>query len=241
MARLTILGLAFAAAALAKPVSAGSDDVLARSIAAYRALKSYADTATVLNETGSPASPTTERQTFRTYFRAPRQYLFDWREEQASGGERFVIRGDDGAFRTWWSTSGVETEYPRGKGINAFLSSPQARLIASLIFPQSGMQSTITDLGDTTDEGFEQVGGRRCHKITGIAKSIYGATGHEHNFRRTTVWIDADTLLIRKVFEDTPRGYMRGSVSRHTATFEPHANPPLEDQVFRFVAPASQP
>jgi hypothetical protein len=226
--------------ALSGSSPSASDGVLSRSIAAYRALKSYADTATILHETGSPASPTTARHTFKTYFRVPRHYLYDFLEDKASGGERYVIWGDEQAFRTWWSTSGVETEYGIGKGISAFLSSDGARIVASILFPQAAMPSPITELGETTDEGIEQMNGRKCHKVVGIAKSVYGATGHETNIRRVTLWIDAETMLIRRVFEDTPRGVMRGSIARRTVTFEPHANPVLDDRVFRFVAPTSQ-
>jgi hypothetical protein len=73
----------------------------------------------------------------------------------------------------------------------------------------------------------------------GVARSTY-RTGHEHNVRRTTIWIDQETLLVRKIFEDTPRGTPATSIMRVTTTFEPVLNPTIEDSRFRFVAPTGQ-
>lgn len=83
----------------------------------------------------------------------------------------------------------------------------------------------------------ETIDGHPCHKIVGIAKQVY-QTGYESNKRRTTVWVDAQTLLIRKIFEEwkaTP-----GSVSRRFTTLSPHANPTLDDATFTFTAPETQ-
>jgi outer membrane lipoprotein-sorting protein len=112
--------------------------------------------------------------------------------------------------------------------------------LAPLLFPQAGLQGTLTEVATTTDEGFEIINGRRCHKLSGIAKSVYSQTGRETNVRRITVWIDAETMLVRKVFEDTPSGGPAGNVMRYTTTFEPQANPTLDDLKFRFVPPAQK-
>jgi hypothetical protein len=55
-----------------------------------------------------------------------------------------------------------------------------------------------------------------------------------------TVWVDVETLLVRKIFQDTPRGGMPGAVSRVTTTFEPRVDPDLEDARFRFTVPAGK-
>jgi hypothetical protein len=49
--------------------------------------------------------------------------------------------------------------------------------------------------------------------------------------------IDVETLLVRKIFEDTPNGLGAGLRNRVTTTFEPQANPVLEDSRFRFTVP----
>jgi hypothetical protein len=64
------------------------------------------------------------------------------------------------------------------------------------------------------------------------------ATGRGAHPRPTTIWIDAQTLLVRKIVEDTPAENPQGSLDRLTTTFEPRANPQLEDSVFRFAVPS---
>jgi hypothetical protein len=54
------------------------------------------------------------------------------------------------------------------------------------------------------------------------------------------VWIDVETSLVRKIFEDTPKGAGGGIASSITTTFEPQANPTLEDGRFRFTVPTNQ-
>jgi hypothetical protein len=53
------------------------------------------------------------------------------------------------------------------------------------------------------------------------------------------VWIDAESLLLRKIVEDTPRGSPGGIIDRVTTIFEPRANPDLKGVQFRFSIPAS--
>ena len=51
---------------------------------------------------------------------------------------------------------------------------------------------------------------------------------------------DAETRLVRKVFEDTPKGLPASLVSRATFTLVPQANPTLDDSKFRFTVPSTQ-
>jgi len=52
--------------------------------------------------------------------------------------------------------------------------------------------------------------------------------------------VDVETQLVRQVQEDTPRGVPAGTVLRITTTFEPQANPTLDDARFRFTPPLTQ-
>lgn len=210
--------------------------------AAYRALSSYSDTATLVVEFGSAGSPSVERNRFTTRVRKPRHYQFDYREDPASGGERVVIWSDAEVFRTWWSTTGIEGVYPKGTGSSAFaLTSTPSRgaslYLAPLLFPEAGLQGPLTAFGEITAVGEEMLGNRKCLKFKGVQRQAY-RTGHAGAGRAMTVWIDAKTFLVRKIFEDTPQDYLRGNVHRITVTFDPVADPPLEDAQFRFEAPA---
>jgi outer membrane lipoprotein-sorting protein len=227
----------------ALPTFAVDDDILARSRATYAALRSYADTGTVDVEFGPSGAVIKERHTFTTYYRAPRLFYFDFNKHQQA--DRFVVWSDEEAFHTWWRTTGVESTYPKGQGATAFVTAamPTKNSItqtAPLLFSTAGLVGTLTEFGDASVVGKEAVGGRECHKLVGVARSVYPATQHVTNVRKTTVWIDTETLLVRKIVEDAPRGTPAGTVSRVTTTFQPQANPTLEDSRFQFVPPLLQ-
>jgi outer membrane lipoprotein-sorting protein len=245
---MTGVGLRSAAASVVAvicllPANRGvaSEDVLARSRATYAALKSYSDTGTVVYEY---ATASVSRHTFKTYYRAPRQFLFEFTEDKADGGSRLAIWCEGADFQSWDSDTGIHNSFPRGKGNLPFVTSTfptvgASTQIPSLLFPGAGLISTLAELGEMTAAGTETINGRPAHKLTGVARSTYG-TGHEHNIRRTTVWIDTETLLIRRIFEDTPKGVPAGSRSRRTTTFEALSNPTLDDGRFKFAVPSLQ-
>lgn len=215
-----------------------SDDVLERSRAAYAALRSYADTGVITVETGSAGSAlSVERHTFSTRYRAPRHFYLEFTKDPNAASERLVIWCDGGDFQSWWSATGVHEVYSGGRGASAFSTSVfpthgAGYQIPPLIFPAAEMHGPLVDIKDVRVEGVEDVGGRRSHKLAGVVQAHFGAA------RRTTVWIDADTLLVRKIVEDTPAGSASGEVGRVTTTFEPQANPELEDGRFRFTVPS---
>jgi outer membrane lipoprotein-sorting protein len=225
-------------------VRAAEDDVLAETIKVYSTLKSYADTGTVLSEFGANASYT---HTFKTYFKAPRQFYFEFNADKRSGGRQIVIWCDGGDFQSWDSSLATHQTYPRGTNttLSAFgaAASPtggSVGMIPSLIFAGSGLAATLTELKEYSVAGTEDVGGHRSHKLVGVARSVYPKTQRETNVRRAAVWIDAETKLVRKVFDDTPKGLPITAVNRTTLTFDPKANPPLEDSAFRFTVPSLQ-
>ena len=223
--------------------AAAADDILSRSIAAYGALKSYADTGAIVNEFAANAS---QRHTFTTYYRAPRQYYFEFVADQRAGAGHTVMWCDGGDFQSWSSTLGLHQTYPRGSNtvLSGFAAAgaPTLRtisLITGLLFANSGMLSTVLEFGeDYTVEGIEDVGGHRCHKLVGMARSMYAKTQRVTNVRRTIIWIDTESLLVRKVFEDTPEGSPLTAVNRTTVTLDPRANPTLEDARFTYTVPA---
>jgi outer membrane lipoprotein-sorting protein len=244
--RLWRLALLVTAAAVvlhpADPGAAASmeHDLLVRSAKAYAALKSYADTGTVVNEWGTEQ---VNHHTFKTYFRAPRHLYFEFNEDKKEGGNRYVLWGEGEDFQDWSSDSQTHNAYPKGRGRNAFVSAghPTSNVVSvvpSQLFPDAGLVSVMTELAEITAAGTESLNGRSTHKLTGIARSMYG-TGHVFNVRPVALWIDSETLMIRKIFQDTPKGYGQpGTRLRFTFTFQPQVNPQLEDARFRFVPPA---
>lgn len=217
-------------------------DVLAQSRAAYAALQSYADSGSVVNEFGSgPAHPMTERHRFRTLFRRPRSFFFDFMK---LGGDRYVVWSDDQAFHSWWKTTGIQYDYPKGQGAGAFSGgAAQTKgslvVIPPLLFTGAGLVGTMTQFTDAEDDGREAVDGHDCVRLVGVAKDVY-PSGKEVNVRKVIVWLDAKSLLVRRVFEDTPRGSMANAVNRYITTVDPQVNPKLDDGVFTFTPPNTQ-
>jgi outer membrane lipoprotein-sorting protein len=221
-------------------------DVLGRTRAGYGALKTYSDTGTVTVEMKSAGAPMlVEKYRFQTAYKAPRQFYFEFNKDDKAGPYRLVVWGDGESFHRWWSTTGIEEDYPRGQGATAFVNSlyptkNSIMQIPPLLFSKAGLLGTITNFVDGEAAGAEAIGGRKCTKFSGISRDVYSATGKEVNIRRTTIWIDDATGLIRQVLEDTPKGTVAGSVHRVTTTFDPKPNSALDDARFRFAAPSAQ-
>jgi hypothetical protein len=215
-----------------------ANEVLERSLAKYGYLTTYADTGTVINEFGTGSK---ERHTFSTYFSRsnPRGFYLDFKKES---GERYVIWGDPDAFHTWWSATHVKSDYPNPDNIGAFTGADVRTIgatmkVVPLLYPKASMQGSFTNYNDAASDGTEDVGGHKCYRLVGTARDIYGATGHESNVRRMTVWIDADSLLIRKVVE-IPKDILPGHIDRTTTEYEPQANPSVDRARFSFTPPS---
>jgi hypothetical protein len=219
-------------------------DLWDQSRAAYASLHTYADVGTVTTEERPPGGTTLiERHTFFTRYAAPRKFYFEFRKDPKVSTERLVIWSDGGEFQSWWSATSVHQTYPQGTGASAFaLSSFPTKgsvlLIPPLLFPQAGLQGPLVAFKVTRVAGDEELDGNQVHKLVGEVTIGY-ATGLGAHARPTTVWVDARTLLVRKIVEETPAGSPEGSASRVTTTFQPQSNPRLADSLFRFAVPGA--
>ena len=218
-----------------------SDALIEKSRAKYSALKSYSDSGVVITEiNGGSSIVLKERHTFTTYFRAPKQFFFDFKADPAASNDRFVIWINGAEVNSWWKATGVHETYPQGQGATGFALATLPTKGASGIIPPllfSGLQS-ILELKDTRLAGTENIEGRRCYKITGDFAPAY-ANGTVTSTSPVIVWIDCDTLLIRRVFVDTPKESGPNIIDRSTTTFDPHADPDLKPELFRFAVPSA--
>jgi outer membrane lipoprotein-sorting protein len=201
----------------------------------YAALTSYSDKGTVTREYSATSRDTFS---FTTHFnRSPRHFLFDFNKPS---GDRLVVWGDPDAFHTWWKAAGQTNHYPNPNNTNAltlndYPTSGTISKIVPLLYAKAGLPGTIVQFVSKSQVGMEQVGGSKCFKLEGTASDSYGATGNKVNIRTVTLWIDSTSYLVRKISEETPAS--PGTLNRTTTTFDPQANPRLEDSAFKFTPP----
>ena len=80
-----------------------------------------------------------------------------------------------------------------------------AALVVAIIVP--GIAAEL--LVQAAVAGEETLNGHGCHKVTGLVRSVYPSRAVKRE--AITVWVDAESPLIQKVFEDTPKGYAHRS------------------------------
>jgi len=90
---------------------------------------------------------------------------------------------------------------------------------------------------EPTAVGYETIGSGRTFKVKGVERWRF-PNGRITGVRPITLWIDAETYLIRKMLEDTPESAAAGVIDRRIITLTPQANPKLEASVFQFRIPA---
>ena len=218
-------------------------EVLAQSRAKYAAMQTYTDTGSITTEFAlNRAAPTAEHHSFRTAYAAPRKFFFDFTKGDKPGGERLVIWGDGENFHTWWSATHVHEVYPRGRGANAFALSSlptvgSALFVPPMLFSKAGLHGPLSDFELVRSEGIEAIDGRPYYKLAGTVALAYG-TGAVRGGRATTLWIDAQTLLVGKVLQETPDGTGSGTVDRVTTRIFPQPDPQVNPAVFQFAVPA---
>lgn len=201
----------------------------------YVGVKSYADAGTIVYEYGADAK---DQHTFATYFnRGPRHFLLEFNKQ---GGDRYVIWGDPDAFHTWWKTTGQQTDYPNPNNtpaisLSGFNTQGIAMKIPTLLYGKSRLAAEMLNIADPVLDGTDEIGGHSCYRITGRASDVYAATRKEVNVRRVTVWIDTESFLVRKMVEESKA--LPGTRNRTTTSYEPRANPTLDDAKFKFTPP----
>lgn len=238
-----------AAAAYSRENAASA--ILERSMASYTKLQSYADSGTTVMQTG----PTMYQYgSFKTFYeRKGNSFFFAYHDIKAvdRGGtlplnRHYVYWMTKGTLQKWNSEGKTHEVFPAGSTNqitplqNGELATRGAiTLVPSLIFGRAGLFGVLQEIVKISDAGTEAVNGRKCHKLVGFAQSTY-PSGKTFNRRPVTVWIDAETMLIRKLLVDTPKGYATGSMYRITTTLYPQANTRIDPRSFHFKVPEPQ-
>lgn len=216
-----------------------ADELLTSVRATYAKLTAYEDSGTIETQDLSIGSTMiVERHTFTTRFAPPRRFYFEFKKTPEPDGERFVIWNTGTAFNSWWSATQVAETYAPGEGANAFGISElptlgTALLIPPLFFQGSGLQGPLTKFEAPARKASEKLNGRMHYVLTANVRLNHW----NESTRPTTIWLDAETLLISKIIEDTPTGMGGGVVQRTTTTFVPKANGKIAETQFKFSPP----
>jgi hypothetical protein len=228
------------------PHAATVPDVLKESIAFYGSLTSYSDTGTIRQEMPGIV----EEANLTTYFRrATRDFYFDFQmlrsrdpktgftiDLSANRTVFWMFNGNMQSYNLLQKTHQQITAQTEALQHSSYATRGTSILVPSLLYPKSNLPGTVLQVQDAQLAGFEDINQQRCHKVVGTAFAYYNS-GARTGERPVTVWIDAQTRLIRRVFEDTPKNQATG-YSRLTITFEPRANPSIADARFQFKPPA---
>jgi hypothetical protein len=245
LSTFALVGTVFATSAVAESDNEAMD-LLKRSMDLYSTLPAYADSGTAVRE----GPGLVDRWKFKTYFSRPLNFRFDFQgvTSQSAGLTMdsstqhivlWMIEGELQSFNQQMrshNTVGRTGNQP-GELLNASAyTAGTSVLIPSLLFAKSDLPGSIRQIREAAYAGLESVNGHRCHKIVGTAAQFY-PSGKMTNVREVTVWLDEQSRLVRKVFEDTPKGYPAGSYLRLTIQFDPQANPKLDPANFQFTVP----
>lgn len=235
---------------------AAAEDILAKSMAVYDGLTSYADSGTTIEQSVA----TFEVSHFRTFLRRPPlSFYFEWGRRVSISTKHpadslpmpgkqqvfWLVNGDLQMYQRD-GNAGEHKTYPRESGNQAQAlamakgnTTDAITLIPSLLFRKANLVGPLQEIAEISLAGTEDVAGHHCHKLVGIAQSVY-PSGAVTNVRPIAVWIDTESLLIRKVFTDTPKNYDINGIARYTWTLDPVANPKLDDSKFQFTIPDTQ-
>lgn len=242
---LVLAGILLVASNAAQAADDGMD-LLKRSMAVYSSLPAYTDSGTAVRE----GPGLTDRWKFSTHFLRPLNFRFDFQGVTSSSAgltvdssmQHIVLWMIEGELQSFNQQMRSHNVIPRtgnqpGELLNASAATAGTSvLIPSLLFSKADLPGSIRQIREAAHAGFEAVNGHRCHKIVGTAAQFY-PSGQKTNVRPVTVWLDVESLLVRKVFEDTPQGYPSSSYLRLTINLDPQANPKLTDESFQFVVP----
>lgn len=208
-------------------------DILVKTAQAYRTSKSYTDTGTVQTVFQKPSREWTQEMYFRTAYVAPFDFLFELSIDRSGNREtRYLIGHDQGGVAAWFGakpelTKGITSIY-QALDAAAGVSRDASGMIPGLIFPGTNLGGDIVRLTDATRLEDAQIDGYDCFQLRGYR---WPNTG-----RPTTVWIEKENFLIRRVYEEQE---LKDVTTKTTWFYTPAVNVPVAEEALRFVEPAT--
>jgi len=210
-------------------LSAG--EILARMAVVYAECDSYQDEGVVWNEFSGFIGHESSRP-FATTFVRGGGFRFEYRTEGRRSlvrlfdeDDRTVIWGTERRARSWSSAhGGDEASLGHQLGGEAGVSGGASAMIPRLLSPGILQGRRITELAEPTLVAIEALDGRNCFRVEAGRSSF-----------RETMWIDAETFLLRRMQDTTELS--GGTTCVSTTAYSPRVNVEIDPAVFAFEPP----
>lgn len=231
-------------------------ELLRASAAVYAGCRTYRDRGRVVTrfrDARGRRSFATERP-FATAFVRPDRFRFEFRgrsHPSRSPWTRYLVHADAGRVRTWWGVRpGVEEPETLSLGLAGAtgVSGGSAHTVPALLLPDQIEVNTLARLTDLGRVPGGRVGSGCCHRLVGRPPPTVWTDEDRDWFRANswptpppsedgpvTVWLDAGTLLVRRIEESSRSA--RGSNTTVT-DYAPRIDRPVAEADLRFDPPA---
>ena len=219
-----------------EPVNDQSFDaraILGKTALVYRLSKSYVDTGTVRTAYTMKTGERIGETHFKTAYVAPSNFRFESRMDDFGSIEvGYIAWMDRNGVSTWFSL-----EPDRGQPVGSIqdaldeaagISRDSSGMIPGLIIPGTKLGGDIVRLTSAVRLDDMQIEGFDCFQVQGFRWPNSG--------RPTTVWVDKQSFLIRRVYEEQE---IKGQETRTTWFYEPAINVPVDEAALRFDRPLS--
>lgn len=214
--------------------------VLNRVVQVYRECRTYRDTGVVVSVIWGSGRKQTDKRPFSTVFLRPRAFRFVFRQRNGEEEWRqYIVHADESNVRTWWDlTPGVKRERSLGLALAGAtgISGGSAFTIPNLLMPTEIHGWSLTDLKFLRRISDARVDGRRCIRLVGMqVLSLAGHARAASQQRPTTLWVDAESFLVRRIDSGSDFGDFR---TETTVTYEPQVNIAIDHADLEFNAPS---
>lgn len=209
--------------------SLDAPQILKRTHQVYRASKSYIDTGIVQTVYVTQSGERTGETYFKTAYVAPFDFRFESKMNDFGSVEvHFIVGNDENGVEAWLSSdpalmrdiSSIQKALDAGAGI----SRDSSGMIAGMFFPGTKLGGDIVRLTSAVRLEDAEIDGVDCFQVQGFR---WPNTG-----RPTTVWIEKERFLIRRVYEEQE---MKDLTTKTTWSYKPAINVPVREEALRFA------
>lgn len=211
------------------PTAGNVEALLEQVEAKYAAAGSYSDTGVVVT-TFEGSRTFTNRKPFATTFDRGRAFRFEFSDSFFGSCTRYVVwsTGDD--VLSWWTVHGHTTRHDslaRALAGPTGVSGRSAHTIPTLLLGGAGSGSRITDLADARIVGQQSLD-------DGAASWVVSGRTPRRNVP-LTVWIEKDSLAIRRIHEESR--LRDGTGVTATTIYRPRFGVAVDPQAIPFDPP----